>query len=402
MAISRLMISAAALLLACVGFVKAQNPPPGWKGKITIENGVRKVLNPALPLYGEVNLELEEELRIGDEKDDRAAFYDLVRFALDSAGCIYIMDAGNSRIQKFDGKGNFLLSFGRKGQGPGEFRQLSDIYVDGRDHVLVYESLGVYASLHDFDGEGAFVRTHKYRFPNVPGVGPKFIQPSVFLAQGSSDLEGRKRELFLLTVEGERLKTVADYPLSPPPPVVKKRMLGNPFESRLFHGAFSSGGGIYGHSSAYRLFTLDKEGNVVAAIEKDAKPVAVTKKDRERLIEDFLLRQEKLSFSWVEKLTREEVRRAYIFSDTVPYFEGIFVDDRDRIYVRRWKRYSPTDPSETFDVFDRNGFFLWVVKFPRYPALLKDGRLYAIQRDPESGYSTFLRYRIKNWDALRR
>jgi len=51
-------LSAAALLLACAGIVKAQNPPPGWKGKITVKDGVRTGLNPDAPLCGEVDLEL--------------------------------------------------------------------------------------------------------------------------------------------------------------------------------------------------------------------------------------------------------------------------------------------------------------------------------------------------------
>jgi tripartite motif-containing protein 71 len=39
----------------------------------------------------------------------------------DSYGNIYLSDAIKCNIQKFDNKGNFLLEFGKRGNGPVEF-----------------------------------------------------------------------------------------------------------------------------------------------------------------------------------------------------------------------------------------------------------------------------------------
>ena len=38
---------------------------PEWKGKIETDNGVKIIKNPQQPLYGDILLEIEEDLEIG-------------------------------------------------------------------------------------------------------------------------------------------------------------------------------------------------------------------------------------------------------------------------------------------------------------------------------------------------
>ena len=42
---------------------------------------------------------------------------------VDWQGNIFVLDAGNKRVVKFDQDGNYLQEFGKPGQGPGEFRE---------------------------------------------------------------------------------------------------------------------------------------------------------------------------------------------------------------------------------------------------------------------------------------
>ena len=61
-------------------------------------------------------------VKIGEleTEDENIAFHIPSDIVIDEQGNIYILDSGNHRIQKFDPEGNYLASFGRKGQGPGE------------------------------------------------------------------------------------------------------------------------------------------------------------------------------------------------------------------------------------------------------------------------------------------
>ena len=85
------------------------------------ESEIKYVRNPSNPLYGELTLLLIEDLSIGGEEDEKSSFYKGVDLAVDDTENIYVLDKGNCRVQKYDLRGNYLRSFGRKGQGPGEF-----------------------------------------------------------------------------------------------------------------------------------------------------------------------------------------------------------------------------------------------------------------------------------------
>jgi len=98
--------------------------------EITTENGIKVVKNPREPLYGNIKLELEEDLSIGREDDENYLFYMVRGIALDNQRNIYVTDLGNHRIQKFDSNGVYLQTIGRHGQGPGEFEIIMDQKID--------------------------------------------------------------------------------------------------------------------------------------------------------------------------------------------------------------------------------------------------------------------------------
>jgi sugar lactone lactonase YvrE len=59
---------------------------------------------------------------------------------VDNAGNIYILDSGNSRVQKFDPKGRYLATIGRKGQGPAEFDSPGSLDIDANGLIYVLDS----------------------------------------------------------------------------------------------------------------------------------------------------------------------------------------------------------------------------------------------------------------------
>jgi hypothetical protein len=108
---------------------------------IETKDGVRIVHNGKTGAWGSTpKLEIELLRKIGDvdATDDNYAFAQPGDLVEDEAGNIYIADAGQYRIQKFDPNGEFIATFGRKGQGPGEFSALRSLSLDsaGRLHAL--------------------------------------------------------------------------------------------------------------------------------------------------------------------------------------------------------------------------------------------------------------------------
>ena len=103
-------------------------------------NGVRLVHNGKEGKWGKtpkVRAELVRTLGDVAAEDEAVAFYMPGGVALDSVGNLYILDTGNHRVQKFDRDGRFLASFGRQGQGPGDFSYPDSIAVDVQDMIWV-------------------------------------------------------------------------------------------------------------------------------------------------------------------------------------------------------------------------------------------------------------------------
>lgn len=110
-----------------------------WKGRIETENGIKVVHNPKDPISPLDAPTLTSDLTLGQESDGPRAvvFRNLLPYGCvdtDAAGNIYVLDSGADTIFKFDARGGLLKSFGRKGQGPGEFQSANSMRImpDGR------------------------------------------------------------------------------------------------------------------------------------------------------------------------------------------------------------------------------------------------------------------------------
>ena len=131
----------------------AQIPPKGWKGKIEYQDGVKVVIKPVVPLYGEIELKLEEDLVIGNEEDENFAIYRGVKVQVDNQGNIYVGNGGTRQIHMFNNSGEFIRRIGKRGQGPGEFEFLNSIHIDSDNFLYAldgFKGISIFNSLGEF------------------------------------------------------------------------------------------------------------------------------------------------------------------------------------------------------------------------------------------------------------
>jgi hypothetical protein len=125
-------------VLICILFLPVFLTPQ----TIEIKDGVRIVHNVKGGVWAatpKVALELVRKIGDVDTEDENLAFNTPGDIVEDGQGNIYIADAANYRLQKFDKDGKFLASLGRKGQGPGEFSSLRSLNVDSEDRLYVLD-----------------------------------------------------------------------------------------------------------------------------------------------------------------------------------------------------------------------------------------------------------------------
>lgn len=123
------------LLLLLTGFSFSQ--------KIETKDGIRLIHNEKTGKWGSQNrISLEYIHNIGDleSDDENVLFYMPSDIVVDKEGNVYVLDSGNHRIQKFDPEGHFIASFGRQGQGPGEFQYPQSIDIDADGNIYVSDS----------------------------------------------------------------------------------------------------------------------------------------------------------------------------------------------------------------------------------------------------------------------
>jgi hypothetical protein len=199
--------------------------------------------------------------------------------------------------------------------------------------------------------------------------------------------------------KGKVIKRIASYPYELPPRI-KKRALGNPYSHRLHFYPALDGSGVYGHSSEYRLYILSNSGKARFLIEKNQKPEPITQKDKSELIDEYLENQDK--FNRKEKLNRNEVKKGYVFPKNKPFFQRLMLDNEGRIYVERFKLYDPEDRSRVYDLFSEEGYFIYRVKMPLPPSIIRKGSIYRIEPDRDTGYIKVKRYKIINWEQIKK
>jgi len=145
-------LSAAGVNVSCAG------PTDDTLARVAIDTlagGQVRVSNPdhgADPTL--VDWWLEEELRIGVlQGESPELFGDVGSLTADRNGAIYIADFQSAEIRVFDADGGFLRRFGRRGEGPGEFRLLlrgmtllwqhpDRLWIADAPHLSAFDSLG--------------------------------------------------------------------------------------------------------------------------------------------------------------------------------------------------------------------------------------------------------------------
>ncbi|MXX58968.1 MAG: 6-bladed beta-propeller [Rhodothermaceae bacterium] len=91
----------------------------------------------------ELSFTLHEQLVIGDDEEapSEYLFYfpEIVR--TDSKGNIYVKDALSAVVRVFDANGQYVTTVGKRGEGPGELRELFSMHVDGDDRIIVTDRM---------------------------------------------------------------------------------------------------------------------------------------------------------------------------------------------------------------------------------------------------------------------
>ena len=344
-----LLLTAASLLLtSCT----ADNPSP-----TTILRDSADVLiaeNPSDASADEWQLQLPPVLEIGraDGDEDGPDLFGFIRQAIQlSSGNIAVADGLAREIRIFDEAGSHLLTFGRPGEGPGEFTNLVSIAELAGDTIAAIDNLNGRVSL--FTSAGAFVRS--FPIPRLPGASAPnvvgWLEAGTLLIQTNSRPVSRDTRdqstvyLYAVDRDGEIIETLGEFPDSR----LGRNSLALGFGSRA---QFAVGGALawYGHSSDFKLVGHDRTGSVRRIVRMNRTPKAVTQEE----IAESQARVEKslegMSGPAVERILETE------FASTHPVHGMLMSDETGSLWVQRYRNRFAQDPGPgEWDIFDAEG-----------------------------------------------
>jgi hypothetical protein len=385
--------------------ISCQQQKAEWKGTIQEVDGVTVVKNPKEPMYGELILDLEEDLCIGREDDENYQFYRASGLAVDSEDNIYVVDAGNRHIQKFNKNGNYILTIGRKGQGPGEFELPTGLKIDDTTgHIYVVDKNERYVlggrRIQIFSSSGEYLKG----FTLEHSISQFFLGTDgfIFSVYSMHDEEGRKTKIVKLNSEGKLIKECAEF-LDQKFVQIKSREVSGSFRALhaytpgLLLTAIDEQTFAYTQTLRNEIFVIDNNCNVILKIQADEKPQSITRSEKDYIIGQLEEHLSRRGSKWPKGVLEE----ACDFPSSRPFFRGIKTDDLQRLYLWRVKSVFDKSEEQVFDVFSKDGYFIHRIRMGFLPKLIKDGHLYDIDEDEDTGEVFIRRYKIKNWKQIK-
>ena len=362
-----------------------------------MENEVEVVVNYIEPykIKGETfALNLEEEFRIDMERDDilEAGLADARKFEVDSEKNIYFLETRGAKsfIFKFDRQGNFVTSFARKGQGPGELQSPRHLSIDSRDKLAITDSRRRRLVIYSRDGglikENA-IDTNVRKISLLEN-GKYLVFKLIFDRYGDYLWQ---MPLSLRSFEWGEIKELGR--LSFPNYLIGKRI---EIPEHAFIWAASKENIYIGNEDrGYEIRVFNLEGNLVRKIKKEYRPVEIPEKLKEKYKQ------------MLEDSSDEAFRRNTYIRNYMPPFQYFFTDEEGRLFVMTFE--NGENPGENMcDIYDHDGIFIGRKSLGNYyhqqdyreeEALeirAINNLLYCL-REKENGYKELVVYRMK-WE----
>lgn len=381
--------------------------------------------SPATPIRQD-NVEVpvaHVSLRIGQaDGDAEYTFGNVWDVATTQDGNVFVADSGMKELRQYDAAGRFITTFGRLGEGPGEYSGVRDMEPLPGNRVSLMAGNGkvvVYA--RDGSPEDSF------RVPHVVLKAPcRTLRASadgtlvvpVFDAEGLAEpaepwqLNGAATHFWVYRATGELIEQV-------PIPAANRSHMGwqmprtdgnfEPFVTSTMAAWSPLGHMVYGRNSAYELTVANGQSPIVAS--RSVKQASLRAEERELWLRFVDSVQE--SWNDIPIDARHTVQRpedSHI-PDTKPFFRGIFVADDGKIWVHRYvtaeldRELAGTRNQSnaltwreppTYDVFGVEGDFLASVRLPDRTRFCQvDGNvLWGVQADA-AGHEYIVRMEAK-------
>lgn len=357
--------------------------------KTEVIDGVKYIRNPAEPLHPEKTVQFTKELNIHPEDEEgNVFFFSPAYFLVDDIGNMYIADAQDQKFKVFNSEGIYIKPIGTQGGGPGEFQRLGFGGISPAGHILAVDFIAKRFSL--FDHSGRFVNDFKYT-QNFSGI--HLVKNESFLVE--EYVYGKDRfdhHLFIKEIdfEGNELRSYGEFAS----PEVKPVSFGDiTVGTPVPHAPFSvfacdpQKGWLY-HclNSKFRIEVFNSEGTLFQVIERPYKTLPFTAEEKQNYRDRY---KDYPSLEMRKAVNNMEMPNVKTVTDKM------LVDGSGSLWVITHETKESNGHSLTAaDIFDAEGRYVSRVWLQKIPQILKGGKMYRLETDDETGYTSLVRYSV--------
>lgn len=291
----------------------------------------------------------------------------------DEAGNFYVLDRMEYKVRKFAPDGRPVLSFGRKGQGPGDLAAPARVVSASTGELAVLEDLGLVSF---FGPDGAFRR----RLDLNGRLGLGYVGPDRYYGWS---WRPEDRQQVLVDAKNAAVATFDVQPrdaFSVTLPDETGRPVMFNYASDVYvpgflfdHNAALSAVGI---SDRYRLALLDEAGRTAGTLTRDLGPQRITAREKaflERELAEFVT-----SKGWPERVGRELAKKIPAVKNPV---RAVRVAP-DRVFVFRFAAdVSRGGGPVPVDLFTRRGELLGTAETEEVPIHVSGKAMYFVRAD---------------------
>jgi hypothetical protein len=355
----------------------------------------------------EKRLSLTPELQIGQAHGPpEYAFGQLGYMAVTSGGGFFLFDYSDTQIRRYDASGRFVDLVGRSGAGPGEYRQIMGMAVQGDSVLIVYDPSQRRITVFDTNGvyrrslllqRGAFYGPKAFF---VDQAGRVYVRGSVLAPVEGVGIPSQFFRVGMDGVVRDSIPVPAER--GPPGAFVLVTADGGRenFHRKNVFTLLPSGEMVTANTGRYR-FTVTTARFGTHIIERPFTPIPITGEERnqwEAFARYFATRGDR-------QLPVAEIPRVK------PAFRDILADPTGRIWVNLYttaeKRNIPPRPAgdsrplltmrevNVYDLFDLRGRYLGRLSLPPQSMIMAvTGDRVWVKTEAEGGEFVLTRYRI--------
>ena len=363
--------------------------PKQEKVERIIEDGVEVIVNHSEPYQiksEQTGFTLEEEFSIDAESEDLAdlGMDSMDLLDIDLKGNIYIYSG--EKLLKFDDKGHFIQTMGRKGQGPGEYLSIHTLRITTSGEVSAFDEQN--AKFIFFNPDGTLNKEIK-KTSGIFTFEAIYLDNGNFIFRERQDDKNKGIRLFhysLLDRDFNKIKDLnpsfwIEIPYYNPSRI---SLLGCSMKYEVSDDKIYVGSNM---NDEIEIEVYDFQGELLRKVRKESERIKIPREYKEKIVERW-----KKSPAWEEW----DLKRKHYFPENFHPFKDFWVDEEGRTFVETYKE-SEEPGKYILHIFNPGGVFIGSASLKEARAKkFKNSRLYCVYRK-ESGFEELVAYKIR-WE----